>query len=160
MMQIDNPLTQIHTLSQLRALPLTSVSPTRTELPVLKLITQHLLQRYRRSPWSYKYCPPLDEVTSPSLELRKLEIEANDILRLQVMMAMTVKLPLDIIRAILLFLPIKALLRFKLVSQSWRQLITDPDFAMDYYWRSMESPELLVVLDDDDERFYNGKDLI
>ncbi|GAB2277790.1 hypothetical protein Dimus_012494 [Dionaea muscipula] len=32
-----------------------------------------------RSPWSNKYHPPLDEGIFPSLELRKLEIEANDV---------------------------------------------------------------------------------
>ncbi|KAI4352790.1 hypothetical protein L6164_007010 [Bauhinia variegata] len=32
-----------------------------------------------RSPWSNKYHPPLEDGCLPSLELRKLEIEANDI---------------------------------------------------------------------------------
>ncbi|KAI3431914.1 F-actin-capping protein subunit beta [Psidium guajava] len=32
-----------------------------------------------RSPWSSKYHPPLEDGTQPSSELRKLEIEANDI---------------------------------------------------------------------------------
>lgn len=32
-----------------------------------------------RSPWSNKYHPPIDEGIFPSLELRKLEIEANDV---------------------------------------------------------------------------------
>ncbi|CAK8573301.1 unnamed protein product [Lathyrus sativus] len=32
-----------------------------------------------RSPWSNKYHPPLEDGSLPSLELRKLEIEANDI---------------------------------------------------------------------------------
>ncbi|GMH08613.1 hypothetical protein Nepgr_010453 [Nepenthes gracilis] len=32
-----------------------------------------------RSPWSNKYHPQLEEVLYPSLELRKLEIEANDV---------------------------------------------------------------------------------
>ncbi|KAL0015769.1 hypothetical protein SO802_002838 [Lithocarpus litseifolius] len=32
-----------------------------------------------RSPWSNKYHPPLEDGALPSLELRKLEVEANDI---------------------------------------------------------------------------------
>lgn len=32
-----------------------------------------------RSPWSNKYHPPLEDGTTPSFELRKLEIEANDV---------------------------------------------------------------------------------
>lgn len=32
-----------------------------------------------RSPWSNKYHPPLDDGPYPSAELRKLEIEANDV---------------------------------------------------------------------------------
>ncbi|KAM2146554.1 hypothetical protein ACFX1Q_003401 [Malus domestica] len=32
-----------------------------------------------RSPWSNKYHPPLEDSSLPSLELRKLEVEANDI---------------------------------------------------------------------------------
>lgn len=32
-----------------------------------------------RSPWSNKYHPPLEDGSLPSSELRKLEIEANDI---------------------------------------------------------------------------------
>ncbi|KAL8514243.1 hypothetical protein ACS0TY_013388 [Phlomoides rotata] len=32
-----------------------------------------------RSPWSNKYHPPIDDGLYPSLELRKLEIEANDV---------------------------------------------------------------------------------
>uniref|UniRef100_A0A0D6QRR9 F-actin-capping protein subunit beta n=1 Tax=Araucaria cunninghamii TaxID=56994 RepID=A0A0D6QRR9_ARACU len=32
-----------------------------------------------RSPWSNKYHPPLDDGAEPSAELRKLEVEANDI---------------------------------------------------------------------------------
>nr|GEZ28156.1 probable F-actin-capping protein subunit beta [Tanacetum cinerariifolium] len=36
----------------------------------------------RRSPWSNKYHPPLKEGLHPSLELRKLEIEANEVFTL------------------------------------------------------------------------------
>jgi len=32
-----------------------------------------------RSPWSNKYLPPLEDALYPSSELRKLEVEANDI---------------------------------------------------------------------------------
>lgn len=32
-----------------------------------------------RSPWSNKYYPPLDDAPFPSDDLRKLEVEANDI---------------------------------------------------------------------------------
>lgn len=32
-----------------------------------------------RSPWSNNYHPPLEDGAVPSSELRKLEIEANDI---------------------------------------------------------------------------------
>ena len=32
-----------------------------------------------RSPWSNKYHPPLEDGPYPSLELRKLEIEANEV---------------------------------------------------------------------------------
>ncbi|EPS60066.1 hypothetical protein M569_14738 [Genlisea aurea] len=32
-----------------------------------------------RSPWSNQYHPPLDDALYPSPELRKLEVEANDI---------------------------------------------------------------------------------
>nr|GEV95002.1 probable F-actin-capping protein subunit beta [Tanacetum cinerariifolium] len=35
-----------------------------------------------RSPWSNKYHPPLKEGLHPSLELRKLEIEANEVFTL------------------------------------------------------------------------------
>ncbi|CAN6687088.1 unnamed protein product [Malus baccata var. baccata] len=35
--------------------------------------------RGRLSPWSNKYHPPLEDSSLPSLELRKLEVEANDI---------------------------------------------------------------------------------
>lgn len=32
-----------------------------------------------RSPWSNKYYPPLEDGAQPSADLRKLEVEANDI---------------------------------------------------------------------------------
>lgn len=32
-----------------------------------------------RSPWSNKYHPPLEDAPQPSLELRKLEVEANEV---------------------------------------------------------------------------------
>ncbi|XP_023643631.1 probable F-actin-capping protein subunit beta isoform X1 [Capsella rubella] len=37
------------------------------------------LVKRNKSPWSNKYLPPLDDALYPSSELRKLEVEANDI---------------------------------------------------------------------------------
>ncbi|XP_047167525.1 F-box/kelch-repeat protein At3g23880-like [Vigna umbellata] len=42
-------------------------------------------------------------------------------------------LPLEVIREILLLLPVKSLLRFKCVSKSWLSLISDTQFGVSHY---------------------------
>lgn len=37
------------------------------------------LYSFCRSPWSNKYHPPLEDALYPPAELRKLEIEANEV---------------------------------------------------------------------------------
>lgn len=48
----------------------------------IALFTQQLvpsLRCYIRSPWSNKYDPPIDGGATPSGELRKMEVQANEV---------------------------------------------------------------------------------
>ena len=46
---------------------------------------------------------------------------------------LTKTLPLELIREILLRLPVRSVLRFKCVCKSWLSLISDPQFAISHY---------------------------
>lgn len=43
------------------------------------MLTYYIIVSFCRSPWSNKYHPSLEDGSLPSSELRKLEIEANEI---------------------------------------------------------------------------------
>ncbi|GLT45701.1 hypothetical protein SLA2020_195150 [Shorea laevis] len=51
-------------------------------------------------------------------------------------------IPRDTTAEILLLLPVKSLVRFKLVSSSWWSLISDPFFRRTYFNRAIQNPEL------------------
>ncbi|KAL8128628.1 hypothetical protein V2J09_017783 [Rumex salicifolius] len=56
--------------------------------------------------------------------------------------------PLDIWSEILSRLPVKSLVRFRLVSKSWKELIDDPDFCrshLDHFKNNSNESQLLVV---------------
>lgn len=46
---------------------------------MLYIFSSMELYSFCRSPWSNKYHPPLEDALYPPAELRKLEIEANEV---------------------------------------------------------------------------------
>ncbi|XP_043700366.1 F-box/kelch-repeat protein At3g23880-like [Telopea speciosissima] len=68
-------------------------------------------------------------------------------------------LPLDIIKEILLRLPVKSLLRFRCVSQDWRCLISGDSFFISmYHNRSIEKNPSSLILIDTKNNFYTVVD--
>ncbi|XP_042479322.1 F-box/kelch-repeat protein At3g23880-like [Macadamia integrifolia] len=65
-------------------------------------------------------------------------------------------LPVDMIKEILLWLPVKSLLRFRCVSKDWRCLITDSSFINQHHNRSTEKKPNLILTDT--RSFYTVKD--
>lgn len=57
--------------------PFSSVSESLRIIKILLVVSNQCF--FGRSPWSNKYHPPLEDGPYPSSDLRKLEIEANDV---------------------------------------------------------------------------------